>query len=402
MSELRRIAVVGASLAGLRAVEALRARGFDGRIDWIGAEPHEPYDRPPLSKQVLRGEWEPERIALARSGLASLAAEQRFGRRALRLDTAARRIDLDDGSAVDFDGLVIATGASPRRLPGQPSLDGVFVLRMLEDALAIRRALEAQPRVVVVGGGFIGAEVAASCRQRGAAVTMVEALGNPLESALGPEMGALYAAIHRDQGVDVRTGVAVAAIEGEGHVERVRLADGSVLAAELVVVGIGVRPETAWLEGSGVALQDGVVCDASCATNVPGIVAAGDVARWTNPRYGESMRVEHWTNAVEQAQAAVARLLGGADAAQPFDPVPYVWSDQYDAKLAVAGRPRAGDEVRVVDGSLAERKFVAIHGRAGRLVGAVAMNRMRKHLDWRKALHEGISWDEALARAAAS
>jgi NADPH-dependent 2,4-dienoyl-CoA reductase/sulfur reductase-like enzyme len=231
------------------------------------------------------------------------------------------------------------------------------------------------------------------------AVAMIEALGNPLEMALGPELGALYAAIHRDHGVDVRTGVAVAAIEGSGRVERVRLADGSVLPADLVVIGIGVRPETAWLEGSGIALENGVVCDASCATTAPDIVAAGDVARWTNVRYGESMRVEHWTNAVEQAQAAVARLLDGPGAAKPFDPVPFVWSDQYDTKLAVAGRPRASDAMRVVDGSFAERKFVAIYGREGRLSGAVAMNRMRKHLDWRKALHEGISFEEALARA---
>jgi NADPH-dependent 2,4-dienoyl-CoA reductase/sulfur reductase-like enzyme len=399
MAELGRVAVIGASLAGLRAVEALRGRGFDGRIDWVGAETHEPYDRPPLSKQVLRGDWEPERIVLARAGLAGLAAEQHFGRRATRLDVAARRVALDDGAQLAFDGMVIASGASPRRLPGQPEFAGVFTLRTLDDALAIRTALAARPRVVVVGGGFIGAEVAASCRAGGVPVAMVEALGNPLEQALGPELGALYAAIHRDHGVDVRTGVAVAAIEGEGRVERVRLADGTVLPADLVVVGIGVRPETAWLEGSGIEVNDGIVCDASCATNAPDIVAAGDVARWTNARYGESMRVEHWTNAVEQAQAAVARLLDGPGAAKPFDPVPFVWSDQYDTTLAVAGRPRASDAMRVVDGSFAERKFVAIYGREGRLSGAVAMNRMRKHLDWRKALHEGISFEEALARA---
>jgi NADPH-dependent 2,4-dienoyl-CoA reductase/sulfur reductase-like enzyme len=399
VTELRAVAVVGASLAGLRAVEALRAHGFDGRIDWIGAEAHEPYDRPPLSKAVLRGEWEPDRIALARDGLAGFAAELHFGRRATRLDVAARRLHLDDGAQLAWDGLVIATGASPRVLPGQPPLAGVFTLRTLEDSLAIRAVLAAQPRVVVVGGGFIGAEVAASCRARGAEVAMVEALGNPMEQALGPELGALYAAIHRDHGVDVRTGVAVAALEGAGRVERVRLADGSVLPAELVVVGIGVRPETAWLDGSGIDVADGVVCDASCATNAPNVVAAGDVARWTNARYGESMRVEHWTNAVEQAQAAVARLLDGPEVAKPFDPVPYVWSDQYDTKLAVAGRPRAGDDVRVVDGSFADRKFVAIYGREGRLMGAVAMNRMRRHLDWRKALHEDISFDAALARA---
>lgn len=399
MTELRSVAVVGGSLAGLRAVEALRARSFDGRIDWIGAEAHEPYDRPPLSKAVLRGEWEPNRIVLARDGLAGFAAQLHFGRRATRLDVAARRVHLDDATQIAFDGLVIATGASPRLLPNQPKIDGVFTLRTLDDALAIRTMLDEQPRVVVVGGGFIGAEVAASCRARGLDVAMVEALGNPMEQALGPELGALYAAIHRDHGVDVRTGVAVAAIEGDFRVERVRLADGSVVPADIVVVGIGVRPETAWLDGSGIDVKDGVVCDASCATNAPNVVAAGDVARWTNARYGESMRVEHWTNAVEQAQAAVARLLDGPDAAKPFDPVPYVWSDQYETKLAVAGRPRAGDDLRVVDGGFAERKFVAIYGREGRLTGAVAMNRMRKHLDCRKALHEGISFEEALARA---
>lgn len=393
------IAVVGASLAGLRGVEALRRIGFGGRIEWIGAEPHEPYDRPPLSKQVLRGEWGPEQLALARSGLAELRAEQRFGRRAVRIDTDARRIVLDDGAELAFDGLLIATGASPRRLPGQPALDGVFTLRTLDDALAIRAALERAPRVCVVGGGFIGAEVAASCRERGLDVTMVEALGHPLEQALGPEIGALFAAIHRDHGVALRTGVAVAAIEGAGRVERVRLADGSVIPADVVIVGIGVRPETAWLEGSGVELRDGVVCDERCATAVPNVVAAGDVARFWNPRYGEEMRVEHWTHAVEQAEAAAATLVHGRAAAKPYAPVPYVWSDQYDAKLAVAGRPRGGDEIRIVDGSLEERRFVALFGRGGRLAGAVAMNRMRKLMDWRRALHEDLSFAEALTRA---
>ena len=394
------IAVVGASLAGYRGVEALRRLGFDGRIHWIGAEPHEPYDRPPLSKEILRGDWGPERIVLARSGLAELRTEQRFGRRAVRLDAASRRLVLDDGAEIAFDGLLIASGASPRRLPHQPSLDGVFVLRTLDDALAIRSALDRAPRVCVVGGGFIGAEVAASCRQRSLDVTMVEALGNPLEQALGPAIGALYAEMHRDHGVDVRTGVAVAAIEGGARVERVRLADGSVVAADVVIVGIGVRPETAWLEGSGVEVRDGVVCDAFCATAVPNVVAAGDVSRFLNVRYGEEMRVEHWTHAVEQAEAAAATLLHGRANAKPYAPVPYVWSDQYDTKLAVTGRPRAGDVIRVVDGSFAARKFVALFGREGKLAGAVAMNRNRKLMEWRKALHEDLSFEDALARAA--
>lgn len=394
---LRTVVVVGASLAGLRAVEALRERGFDGRLVWVGAEPHAPYDRPPLSKEILRGEWEPERIALARDGVEAFGAELRFGVRAEALDTTARRIALAGGETLDFDGLVIATGATPRRLPGQPDLEGVHVLRTLDDALAIRTALAKGPRVAVVGGGFIGAEAAASCRQRGLEVAMIEALGNPLEQALGAELGGLFADLHREQGVRLLTGAPVAALEGAGRIERVRLADGRTLDADLVVVGIGVRPETGWLEGSGLALRDGVVCDERCRA-APGIVAAGDVARWRHPRWGE-LRVEHWSNAVEQAGAAVTALFEG-DAAPPFAPVPYVWSDQYDAKLFVAGRPRAGDELRVVEGSLAERRFVALFGRDGRLTGAASIGPARRFLPWRRALAEDLGIDEALTRAA--
>ncbi len=426
---LRTVAVVGASLAGLRAVEALRERGFDGRLVWIGAEPHAPYDRPPLSKQILRGEWEPERIALARGGVDAFGAELHLGVRATGLDAAARRVQLANGETIAFDGLVIATGASPRRLPNQPPLDGVFVLRTLDDALAIRAALAGNPRVAVVGGGFIGAEVAASCRQRGLDVTLIEALGNPLELALGAELGALFAGLHRDHGVHLETGSPVAALEGAGgaaagplghraggaaagplddpagqrpghgagRVERVRLADGRTIAADVVVIGIGVRPETDWLQGSGLTLRDGVVCDERCQA-APGIVAAGDVARWQHPRYGE-LRIEHWSHAAEQAAAAVATLLDGA-AAPVFAPVPYVWSDQYDATLVVAGRPRAGDELRVIEGSLAERRFIALFGRAGTFTGAAAIGLARRFLPWRRALAEGLSFDEALARVA--
>jgi 3-phenylpropionate/trans-cinnamate dioxygenase ferredoxin reductase subunit len=412
-ARLRTIAIVGASLAGLRAAEALRERGYEGRLVWIGAEPHEPYDRPPLSKQVLRGEWEPERIALARGGLDGLGAELRLGVRAQALDAGARRLQL-------ADGLVIATGAVPRGLPGQPPLAGVFVLRTLDDALAIRTALAGSPRVAVVGGGFLGAEVAASCRQRGLDVTLIEALGQPLELALGSELGALFAGLHRDHGVQLASGAPVAALEGAGgaaagplgdnaggaaagplgdktaRVERVRLADGRTIAADVVVVAIGVRPATDWLEGSGLTLRDGVVCDARCQA-APGIVAAGDVARWPHPRHGE-LRIEHWSHAAEQAAAAVVTLLDGA-AAPPFAPVPYVWSDQYDTTLVVAGRPRAGDELRVIEGSLAERRFLALFGRAGKLTGAAGIGLARRLLPWRRALAEDLSFAEALARA---
>jgi 3-phenylpropionate/trans-cinnamate dioxygenase ferredoxin reductase subunit len=396
---LRTVAVVGASLAGLRAVEALRGRGYDGRIDWIGAEKEAPYDRPPLSKEILRGEWDPPRIALARNGVEELGTDLRLGVRAIGLDAGARRLRLSDGDSLSFDGLVIATGATPRRLPGQPDLPGVFTLRTLDDALAIRAALEREPRVAVVGGGFIGAEVAASCRARGLEVTMIEALGQPMEQALGPEIGVVLAGLHRDHGVDVRTAAKVAALEGHGRVERVRLADGKTVDADLVVVGIGVVPETGWLEGSGLRLADGVACDARCAA-APGIVAAGDVARWPHPRYGE-IRVEHWTNAIEQAAAAVAALLDG-DAAPVFDPVPYVWSDQYDAKIFGAGRPRAGDQMRVIDGDLASRSFVALYGREGRLTGALSIGRARRFMEWRRALRVDLSFDAALAKAGAA
>jgi 3-phenylpropionate/trans-cinnamate dioxygenase ferredoxin reductase component len=401
LAPVHTIAVVGGGLAGLRAVEALRAGGHEGPVVWIGAERHLPYDRPPLSKQVLRGEWEPERIALRRDGVEALATDLRLGTRALSLDAGARSLALEGGETVRFDGLVIATGAAPRRLPGAPELDGVFVLRSLDDALAIRRALDGGPRVAVVGGGFIGSEVAASCRERGLDVTLIEALSQPLEQALGAELGAVCAALHRDHGVALRLGAGVAALEGGSRVERIRLADGSCVAADVVVVGIGVRPETGWLEGSGLRLDDGILCDEACQA-APGIVAAGDVARWPNRRYGMRMRVEHWTNAVEQAGAAAARLLAGSAPAEPYAPVPYVWSDQYDRKFLLAGALRPGDEIQVVDGSLAERRFVALAGRGGRLVGAIAMNRARLFVQWRRALHEDLSFEAALARARAA
>ncbi len=395
---MRTVVVVGASLAGLRAAEALRRRGYDGRLVLVGEEPHLPYDRPPLSKEILRGEWEVDRLALRRQGLDDLALDLRLGRRAERLDLDARAVVLDGGDLLPFDGLVIATGARPRPLPAAPPQDGIHLLRTLDDALAIRSALDESPRVAVVGAGFIGAEVAASCRRRGLAVAMIEALPVPFEPAVGKEMGELCAALHRDQGVDLRCGVPVAALEGEGRVEGVVLADGSRVAADLVVVGIGVTPATQWLASSGLELDDGVVCDATCATRAPHVVAAGDVARWYNPLYQEPMRVEHWTHAVEQAAAAAQRLLDGPGA-PGFAPAPLFWSDQYDVKLQFAGRYRPGDEVRIVEGSPTERRFVALYGRQGHLVGAFAMNRPRQLVGWRRRIREGVSWQQALAEA---
>jgi NADPH-dependent 2,4-dienoyl-CoA reductase/sulfur reductase-like enzyme len=407
----RRIVVVGASLAGLRTAEELRHQGFEGTITLVGDEIREPYDRPPLSKQVLAGAWPAERTALTvmhPGGLAGLDLDWRLGVRANHLELTSRRVLLAGGGDVPFDGLVVATGAAPRELPGTETLAGVHTLRTLDDSLAMRAALDGGVRrVVVVGAGFIGAEVAATCRTAGCDVTILEALPVPLGRALGDEMGAVMGELHRDHGVDLRLGVGVAGFEGGDRVTHVRLADDSLVDADLVVVGIGVTPNTGWLEGSGLALDDGLVCDATTRA-APGVVAAGDVARWPSHRFGELMRVEHWDNAIAMGEHAARRLLAdlAGDPADdpastaPYDPVPWFWSDQYDRKIQLAGRSAGADEVRIVDGSIDERRFVALYRRGDRLVGVLAMNRPRPVVTYRGLVERGAAWDEALAEAA--
>jgi NADPH-dependent 2,4-dienoyl-CoA reductase/sulfur reductase-like enzyme len=395
------IAVIGGSLAGIRCAEALRRRGFAGRLVFVSEERERPYDRPPLSKELLRGDREPHQIRLNKpDAFDALALDLRLGARAESLDVAAQSVTLGNGEQISYDGLVIATGAVARPLPGSPPLAGLFTLRTLGDALALRTALERSPRVVVVGAGFIGAEVAATCRKRGLDVTIVEPLASPMARVLAPEIGAVCAAAHRDQGVSLRLGVGVSAVLGGERVERVKLADGSEIPADVVVVGIGATPATSWLASSGLELADGVVCDATCATRAPGVVAAGDVARWHHEGYRESLRIEHWTNAVEMADAAAARLLDGPST-PPFAPIPFVWSDQYDLKIQAAGRIAPDDEVFVAHGSLAERRFVALFGRKGVLRGALAINRVRQLMGYRRMMREGASFDAAVAAARA-
>jgi NADPH-dependent 2,4-dienoyl-CoA reductase/sulfur reductase-like enzyme len=401
-SPTSRVVVVGASLAGLRAAEELRRLGYDGTLTLVGAEPHLPYDRPPLSKDFLAGETEVDGLALRRQPYDDLQLDLRLGVRATALDVRARTIMTDDGEVLAYDGAVIATGAAPRRLPNTPDLAGIHVLRTLDDAAALRADLEHAPSVVVVGAGFIGAEVAATCRGRGLKVTVLEALPTPMVRGLGTALGDTLAALHRDHGVDLRTGVGVAGFEGNGRVERVRLDDGAVVDGDVVVVGVGVAPSTEWLDGSGLTLDNGVVCDRTLLA-APGVAAAGDVARWPNPAFDDTMmRLEHWTNATEQGVAAAARLLAGDAAAEPFGPIPFVWSDQYDVKIQVAGHVAGDDDVEVVDGSLEERRFVALFGRGGRLTGAVAFSRPRLLMQYRRMIAEAASFADALATARAN
>lgn len=393
------IAIVGASLAGLRAAETLRSEGFDGRVVLIGAENRLPYDRPPLTKEILRGEWDEDRIALRREPWEDLDLDLRLGRIATGLRPGPQAVDLDDGETIVYDGAIVATGASVKRLPDQPELPGVFCLRTLDDALTLRSALEKRPRVVVLGGGFIGAEVAASARTMGCDVAIVEPEPVPMVRGLGLRLGEAAATLHRREGVDLRTGVGARGIGGRNAVEFVELTDGSKIACEAVVVGIGVRPATNWLANSGLKLDDGVLCDETCAASAEGIVAAGDVARWRHPKYEKPVRFEHWTNAVEQAVHAAKRLLHGPEVGA-FAPVPIFWTDQFGVKMQVAGDVGRDDEIKVVDGDPAELRFVALVRSGAKLGGVVAFKRPRLFIKYSEMIENDASWEEAIAAAA--
>jgi len=399
---LRRIAIVGASLAGLRAAETLRDRGFDGELALIGDEPHRPYDRPPLSKQVLQGAWEPEQTFFRKKdGYDALALDMRLGVRAVSVDLRARRVALADGTFADYDRLIITTGARVRTLPAIAPRAGLLALRGLDDAIVLRRALMDAPHVAIVGAGFIGLEVAASCRARGLPVTVIETLPVPLSPILGATFGDMVAAIHRDHGVDLRTGVVVTDILGESRVAGVTLSDGSRIDADVVVVGIGVTPNTEWLEHSGLTIDNGIVCNGS-GEAAPDVYAAGDVARVANRWHGDSPRIEHWTNAVEQAVHAAENALAGPKASTSFSSVPYFWSDQYDRRIQFIGAARPHDEMVIVDGSLADRRLTALYRRGDRVVACLAVNQPRALIKYRKLLAAGASWDVALSGTAAS
>jgi NADPH-dependent 2,4-dienoyl-CoA reductase/sulfur reductase-like enzyme len=368
------VVVVGASLAGLSAVETLRREGYVGRITVIGAEPHMPYDRPPLSKQVLEGTAPPEMTSLRPpERFERLEAEWKLGRPATALDVQRQVVTLEGGEEVGYEAIVLATGATVRTLPNPAGLAGIHVIRTLDDCIRVRDELESNPKVAVIGAGFIGMEVAATCRKRGLDVDVVEALPVPLSHTFGAQVGSWCAELHEDNGVRIHTGVTVESFEGTDRIEAVKLADGIVIPAGVAVVGIGVFAETRWLEGSGLELDNGIMVDETCATRFPYVVAAGDVARWPNPLFGEVMRVEHWTNAIDMGAHAAKRLTRGEEVGA-YEPVPYVWSDQYDVRIQFFGRVRPDDELHLLHGSVKERKLVALFAREGRLIGALGLN----------------------------
>jgi 3-phenylpropionate/trans-cinnamate dioxygenase ferredoxin reductase component len=389
------IAIVGASLAGVSAARALRERGFDGRVVVIGDEPHRPYDRPPLSKEFLAGAISETDLALETDDDAELQLDWRQGHRATALDPATRSVVLDSGERIAADGVVLATGARARQLPGR-TFTGVHTLRTLDDAIALRAELVSGARLVVIGGGFIGAEVASTARALGLAVTVVEQLAVPMAGPLGAELGQVCAELHGDHGVQLITGTGVAGLAGTERVTSVLLTDGRELPADVVVVGVGAVPNTEWLAGSGIDLDRGVRTDVRCATTIPSVVAAGDCAMAHNPYAGTAVRLEHWTNALEQPATAAATLLGHQQVASTR--APYFWSDQYGARLQFAGHRVEGDRVEIVDGDPAARRFTAVYRRADRPVAVFAMNQPKIFGRWRRELTAAVPEQAALVR----
>ncbi|MEU9481860.1 FAD-dependent oxidoreductase [Streptomyces sp. NPDC048191] len=373
---MRTVAVVGASLAGLSAARSLRQRGYDGRLVVIGDEPHRPYDRPPLSKEFLAGSVGEADLALERDD-EELRAEWLLGARATGLDRTERAIRLADGREVRADGVVIATGAAARTLPGTEGLAGVHVLRTLDDARALREDLARGGRLVVIGAGFVGAEVASTAYALGLDVTVIEAAPTPLAGPLGETMGGIVSALHADHGVRLLCGVGVKGLGGERRVDAVLLEDGRSVPADTVVVGVGARPCVEWLQGSGIALDNGVKCGADGRTSVAGVVAVGDCANWYDPHTGRHRRIEHWTGALERPDAAVAALLAYG-ATEPGAPRPaYFWSDQYGVKIQFVGHAAGADTVTVEEGSTDDRSFLAVYRQAGRPVAVLGMNQPR-------------------------
>lgn len=373
MAEIETILIVGASLAGGRAAEALRRAKFGGRVVLIGEEAERPYSRPPLSKEFLHGERTEDEVFLRpHDYYEGQRIELRLGARATRLDAAKQVVELDSGERLGFDRLLIATGVTLRRLhvPGA-GLAGIHYLRTLRDAARLQAELLPGRRVVIVGAGFIGAEIASVCRRSGLEVTVLETLPVPFERVLGVEVGQILAGFHRAEGVDLRTGVAAEAFRGQGRVSAVVATSGEVFPCDFAVVGVGVVPNTAWLAGSGVEVDNGVLVDEYCETNLAGVFAAGDVANWWHPTLEERLRVEHETNAQNQAVTAARNMLGQRTA---YSVLPFFWSDQYDLEIRHVGHASPWDTI-AVRGSPESRSFMAFYLHRERVRAVLAVNR---------------------------
>jgi NADPH-dependent 2,4-dienoyl-CoA reductase/sulfur reductase-like enzyme len=380
---VKSVVVVGASLAGLSSARALRSQGFDGRITVVGEESRRPYDRPPLSKEFLAGASTEADLALELDD-EDLAVDWRLGVRATALHAAQRRIEVSSGPAVEADGVVLATGARARRLAGA-SPAGVHVLRTLDDALGLRSELRPGARLVAIGAGFVGAEVASTAAALGVDVTVVEIAPIPLAGPLGVEMGAVVAGLHAQHGVELLCGVGVDSLIGTERVTGVRLADGRQLATDVVVVGIGAVPNVEWLAASGIAVGDGVLCEPDGSTSMPNVVAVGDCAAWRVDGSGHR-RIEHWTAARDRPAVAVARLLAGQSGAARRGRAPYFWSDQYGTRIQFAGHTMPGDTVTIEVGDPRDRSFLAVYRRAGQPVAVLGVDQVRHFTRWRRQL----------------
>jgi 3-phenylpropionate/trans-cinnamate dioxygenase ferredoxin reductase component len=397
---MRRLVIVGASLAGLRAAQAARKAGFDGELVMVGEERHRPYTRPPLSKELLAGEHTVERVQLPCD---ELDVDWRLGVPAARLDRGRRRVVLEDGDEVEYDRLILATGSRPRRWPGAGAdLDGVHMLRNVDDALALRAAFDSRPRVAIVGAGFIGCEVAQTARKEGLDVTLIDIAETPM-LPLGRELGRWCADLHLDRGVELRLGIGVAALVGYGRVEAVELTDGERIPADVVVVGLGALPNIEWLAGSGLQLDSGLECDATLtAVGDPDILGAGDIVTWPHPLAdGEAIRIEHWTVAAEQGQLAGRNAVLAPEERKPYVTPPYFWSDQYDVKIQSLGLPGRAEGVELLESTPDRSRLVYGGQRDGRLVGIIAINAARRLGTYRMALEDPPPFDELRATVAA-
>lgn len=389
---MRHVAIVGASLAAVHAIESLRENGYQGQIALVGAERQLPYDRPPLSKEALRHGPDADALLLKQPDwYASRDIDLHLGRSAVGLDARSRRIHLAGGRHLDYDGLILATGSRARRFPLFSASARAHTVRTLDDAAALHRQLGPGRHLAVIGAGFIGLEVAATASAIGMDVSVVETAPTPLTRVLGGEVGSWLKRRHESHGVTMYCDNMIQQVETNGSGYKLHLRDGTVLAADVVLAGVGATPATGWLRGSGVAVSDGVVCDSNLRTSAPGVVAAGDVARWYNPLFGEEMRIEQWTNAVEQGRKAAITLLGGTDR---FASVPYFWSDQFDAKVRFAGRANGAQHIHVRQDS--DTSMVALFGADGLIRGALCVNEPRKLARYRAAIALRAPWSDVI------